>query len=642
MANEAPSDAFSAVVEAPSLIDLLPAMAWTATADARIQFVNQQCCAFTSWTRERLLGSGLLACLHPDEPGAADQLRSHLLGSEPFEAQIRLRRYDGCYIRCRVRAVPLRAGGQVVKWLGTFIEANEPHAAGAEHELREQHLELALESADVGIWRLKLPSFELTVDERTRRHLDLESYVIQDYNPDAYIHPDDFVNSASQSEDVDGRCSAVHRVRQRDGTYRWQAIRWRRWWQHVDPTGLPTLITGTSMDVTAGKEAEAARAELDQRYRIALEAAGLGTWSSTLEQRTMHLDDRARLHLGVSQPTLTFEESLQRIHELDRERTVQELQRQILDPAQRNRVTVEFRVQHPSGETRWVSSQLHVTFDAQEPVRIIGVTRDITESKQAVEKVRRLNVELERRVQQRTAELTAANRELESFAYTVSHDLRSPLRIMRGFCEALLQDHGASLSVEARKYVQHVIEGSQRLADTIDGLLALSRSTQGALRRDFVDVSGVATRILVELSYAEPHRRVAWSVEPGLRAYGDSRMLEAVMRNLLENAWKYSAKRSDARIRVFHEIVDDDEMFCVEDNGAGFSMDDAAKLFQPFTRLHSQNGFAGLGIGLATVERIVHRHGGKVQGVGVPGGGATFRFSLPLPDGGLAGTKERK
>ncbi len=203
---------------------------------------------------------------------------------------------------------------------------------------------------------------------------------------------------------------------------------------------------------------------------------------------------------------------------------------------------------------------------------------------------------------------------------------------MLGFCDALIEDYGDSLPAQAHEYLQHVIDGSRHLGEIIEGLLTLSRSTRGTLRHDEVDLSALAEKALREMARIEPERRVTWSVEQGLHASGDSRMLDIALRNLLGNAWKYAANRSDATIRVYAERIDGELMFCVEDNGAGFSMEHAEKLFQPFQRLHRQDEFTGLGIGLATVQRIVHRHGGRVSGTGNPDRGAIFRFSLTTPD----------
>ena len=253
---------------------------------------------------------------------------------------------------------------------------------------------------------------------------------------------------------------------------------------------------------------------------------------------------------------------------------------------------------------------------------------DISERRAAEGEIFKLNAELEQRVIERTTELQAANGELESFAYAIAHDLRAPLRAMTGFSQALVEEFAEGLDPEARQYLDQIIIGSRRMGDLVDGLLTLSRSTRGELRRDEVDLSSISERVLVEMSQTDPTRRITWDVEPDLIARGDERMLEAVMRNLLGNAWKYSASKPEAHIRVSGEIRDGEKWFTVSDNGAGFDMAHAGKLFQPFQRLHRQEEFAGIGIGLATVQRIVLRHGGQIMAESAPGEGAKFSFSL--------------
>lgn len=247
--------------------------------------------------------------------------------------------------------------------------------------------------------------------------------------------------------------------------------------------------------------------------------------------------------------------------------------------------------------------------------------------------IREENEKLAERVEERTAELKAANEELDSFAYAVAHDLRGPLRAMGGFSQALLEDYGERLTGEARVYLDQINAASLRMGELIEGLLVLSRSTRTELRRDSIDLTGLSRRILAELATLEPDRQVESEVQPGLATRGDTRMIEAVMRNLIANAWKYTSRTVQPTIRVFAEDKDESRFYCVKDNGAGFDMAHAGKLFQPFQRLHRQEEFSGTGVGLATVERIVHRHGGAVRAAGAPGKGATFCFSLPVADG---------
>lgn len=257
---------------------------------------------------------------------------------------------------------------------------------------------------------------------------------------------------------------------------------------------------------------------------------------------------------------------------------------------------------------------------------------EINERKRIGEELRRAKEAAEaslQKVTERTAELAAANQELEGFAYAVSHDLRAPLRAMSGFSRALAEDYGDRLEGEAKRYLEQIDLASRSMGGLIDGILALSRSTRGELRRNAIDISALASRLLEEMSRGEPDRRVTWRVEPGLRVNGDERMIEAVLRNLLDNAWKYTGKTVLPEIRVFAGEVDGRRGVCIEDNGAGFDMAHAEQMFQPFRRLHRQDEFPGLGIGLATVQRIVRRHGGELHGEGRPGAGARFCFTLP-------------
>lgn len=226
------------------------------------------------------------------------------------------------------------------------------------------------------------------------------------------------------------------------------------------------------------------------------------------------------------------------------------------------------------------------------------------------------------------AELRAANDELDSFSYAVAHDLRAPLRAMSGFSEALKEDYGGGLDAEATNYLNQISLAGKHMGELVDGLLQLSRVTRGQLRREEVDISALAERIVDELRRLDPGRSIACEVEPGLTAWGDARMLESAMRNLLSNAWKYSAKAADPRVRVFGHRND----ITVSDNGAGFDMAHSDRLFKPFQRLHRQDEFPGIGIGLSTVSRIIRRHGGSIQVEGAVGEGASFHFTVPAPE----------
>jgi signal transduction histidine kinase len=249
---------------------------------------------------------------------------------------------------------------------------------------------------------------------------------------------------------------------------------------------------------------------------------------------------------------------------------------------------------------------------------------------EAEDSLRALAAGLETQVARRTAELTATNRELESFSYSVSHDLRTPLRALDGFSQALLEDYSDRLDDTGRDYLGRIRRGTQRMGELIDALLDLSRVSRAQLQRAQVDLSALATDVAATLREREPGRHVLVQVTPGLSAEGDPRLLRALLENLMANAWKFTSRRPDALIE-FTAIREDgrpDPVYVLRDNGAGFDMAHAAKLFGAFQRLHTEREFQGTGVGLATAQRIVHRHGGEIWAEGIAGQGAAFFFTL--------------
>jgi light-regulated signal transduction histidine kinase (bacteriophytochrome) len=226
-------------------------------------------------------------------------------------------------------------------------------------------------------------------------------------------------------------------------------------------------------------------------------------------------------------------------------------------------------------------------------------------------------------------EFAATNKELESFSYSVSHDLRSPLRSINGFSQALLEDYADHLDPQATDYIQRVRTATLRMDQLIHDLLQLSRVTRREMRYEMVDLSGLAERIAAGLRKSGPRRKVEFSIEPKLKASGDPRLLRVALENLFNNAWKFTGKQLESKIEFGGTEYNGKQVFFVRDNGTGFDMAYAGKLFGAFQRLHDASEYPGTGVGLATVQRIIHRHGGQVWAEGAVGRGATFYLTLP-------------
>lgn len=394
----------------------------------------------------------------------------------------------------------------------------------------------------------------------------------------------------------------------------------------------PDQCAVSFLDITGRRKTERALHDSEERLRLALVAARQGLYDLDVQTGAVLVSPEYAYMLGHDPQT--FVESYgawrDRLHPDDREAVLKTLEDYLSGRLSVYRV--EFRLRTRDGGWKWILSlgEIEERLVDGRPSRMLGTHTDIDELKAAEAALREINATLEARVTERTAELTAANRELETFSYAVSHDLRAPLRAMSGYSQALQEDYGASLDQQARVYLDHIASAVHKMSDLIDGLLALSRSSRGELRQERVDLSAIARRRLSELAGAEPGRAVDTEVEEGLVVEGDPRMLDSALVNLIDNAWKYTGTASRASIRVHAGEIDGLAGICVTDNGAGFDMNHAGRLFKPFQRLHRQDEFPGIGIGLATVQRIVQRHGGRMAVHAAPGAGASFCIALPL------------
>jgi PAS domain S-box-containing protein len=368
-------------------------------------------------------------------------------------------------------------------------------------------------------------------------------------------------------------------------------------------------------------------------YRSLLDSCADGIVTYDLEGKVEYISDSFTRMFGWTLEEVRGKQ-IPFVPDTEREKTMTRVQRVIQEGApssglETKRYTKDHRVLDVSvSASRFNDHQGN-------PAGMLAILSDITDRKRVEEQIRRLNEELEQRVLERTAQLAAANKELEAFAYSVSHDLRAPLRSIDGFSQVILEDYGEVLDHQARDYLMRVRSAAARMAQLIDDLLKLSRVARSEMRRQKVDLSAMAHTIASELKRAEPSRQAIFVIAPGLEADGDPRLLRVVMENLIGNAWKFTGKRDVAHIEFgsLQQASPDPgaprkPVYFVRDNGAGFDMTYADKLFGAFQRLHGACEFPGTGIGLATVQRIVHRHFGSVWAEGAVEQGATFYFTL--------------
>jgi len=367
----------------------------------------------------------------------------------------------------------------------------------------------------------------------------------------------------------------------------------------------------------------------EERLRLAQQAARVGSFEWNIQTGvnvwTPELEAMYGLEPGAFGKTQHSWEQL--LHPADREEAVAAVERALEGSESEE---AEWRVVWPDGSVHWLLGRFRMLRDAAgRPHRLLGVNLDISERKQSETALHELNSQLDREVRERTVQLSVANRELEAFTYSVAHSLRAPLRGMNGFAKILLDEYSAGLDQEALDCLHRIQGNAVVMGQLIDGLLALARVARGSLEPEAVDLSGVARAVAAEHAAHEPDRSVQLLVRDGLRASIDRTLAHMLFDSLLSNAWKFTSKVADARVEVGCTQLYGEGVYFVRDNGVGFNMAYANKLFVPFQRLHGPREFPGVGIGLAACQRIVARHGGRMWAEGREGEGAAFFFTLP-------------
>jgi PAS domain S-box-containing protein len=407
----------------------------------------------------------------------------------------------------------------------------------------------------------------------------------------------------------------------------------KEYWVHTikapvsDDGGQVTAVLGLFEDITARKRVEQSLKDARDRLEEAQRAAHLGNWEfDVLNDQITGSQEFYRLFDMVPEGLSRFSQFVERLHPDDRER----VQRDVADALKQDRpYDTDYRVRLSDGGWRDVIARGRVFVDdGGKPLRMVGTCLDITERKRAEDEIRRLNTELEQRVRDRTAQLEESNKELEAFSYSVSHDLRAPLRAIDGFTRLLADDYAPHLDTEGKRLCSIVRENTGKMSRLIDDLLAFSRLGRADMNLSRIDMETMANSVFYELTTPEGRGRIDFQVSALPPAVADPTLMRQVWMNLLSNAIKFSSRRQRAVIKVSAQQDQGESVYAVRDDGAGFDMQYVGKLFGVFQRLHSSKEFEGTGVGLALVQRVIRRHGGRVWAEGEPNKGATFYFAL--------------
>lgn len=596
----------------------------------RILEVNDLYCSMSGYGRDELLNLSVQDLEAIESPS---ETREHIRqiierGSGRFESQQRCK--DGRIIDVEVSTTHIPDTNCFVSFVRDITDLKLKEEA---LRASEERFLLAMDATSVGLWDWTPASGSVYFSPGYYRMLG--------YEPEEFpmtlqrwldlLHPEDSDKAlAANLACTEGKIPAFQvefRMRTKGGGWRW--ILGRGSAVARDAGGNVLRLIGTHVDITELKAAEEALRKSEWLLRECQRIAHIGTYDYNVTENRWTSSPELDLVFGIDKAFPRNSQGWLLLVHPDFRDT---MERHLADALSRKKwFDMEYKIIRASdGIERWVygTGEIIVAPDGG-PARMIGTIQDITDKKETEEGLNRLNRELDQRVMERTAMLETAIREQEAFSYTVSHDLRAPLRHINSFCAILAEEYGEQLPREAYQYLLRIRKASVRMGELIDDLLELSRVGRVKLRHQQVDLSRKAVEIVAMLQETDPGRVVDWVIADDLSAWGDATLLRQLLENLLGNAWKYTARKLRARIEFGQNQVDGERAFFVKDNGAGFDMAYEDKLFRPFQRLHTDDQFEGTGIGLATVKRIIERHGGQVWAAGTVNEGATFYFTLP-------------
>jgi len=598
----------------------------------RILEANQKACQSLGYSREELLAKSIWD-IDPEALQAGKQrLWGKIIAGEQFTFESRQRRKDGSFLPVEVTLglVRLPSGPAVLGLVRDITKRKRAQEALRESEERfrravvDSPFPIMLHAEDGTIVQASNSWCEITGYTRE------ELATIADWTERAYGERKTLVQA-----EIDRLYGLSHRVAEGDYTIRTKRGGTRIWDFSSAPLGhLPDgrrLVISMAMDVTERRQAEAALRESEMSLRETQRIARLGSYVLDVASGSWSSSDVLDKVFGIDEAyKRSVEGWLALVHPDDRTMMSDYFRNEVL--AQGRTFDKEYRiVRHNDQAERWVHGFGKLECDAEgHPLKMHGTIQDVTERRQAEEEIRQLNRTLEQRVKDRTAQLETANKELEAFSYSVSHDLRAPLRAIDGFARILEEDYTARLDDEGRRLLGIICGEAKRMGQLIDDLLAFSRMSRQQTELAQIDMTALAQAVFDEHAAQAPGRQLRLKLQPLPPARGDRALLRQALANLISNAIKYTRSRAVADIEIGGRADGGENLYHVKDNGVGFDMKYAGKLFGVFQRLHTADEFEGNGVGLALVQRVIHRHGGRVWAEGKLNEGSTFYFTLPI------------
>ncbi|MGH8003074.1 MAG: PAS domain S-box protein [Brasilonema sp.] len=594
------------------------------------------------YTQTELLTTPFIEFIHPEDRAQTEsEVEKLTTGAVTLSFENRYRCKDGSYKWLVWNSVP-----DIELKLVYAVAHDITERKQIEQTLREQaealrinreRLDLVIQGVEVGLWYCNLPLDKLIWNGQCKAHFGLP--------PDAEVTIDLFYQLLHDDDRERTRQEVQRSIEQAGGydvDYRTVApdgqVRWIRAIGHTfcDAAGTPKRFDGITIDISDRKRAEAALVESEKRFRHVTDTAPMMVWMSGTDKLCDYFNKPWLDFTGRTMEQELGNGWTEDVHPDDFQRCL-EIYTNSFDA--RQDFQMEYRLRRFDGEYRWILNIGVPRFTSEgEFLGYIGSGVDIEDRKLTEAQIQQINETLEERVKQRTSQLEAANRELESFSYSVSHDLRAPLRHITGFVD-LLQKRLVSTALDdtSRRYLNTITEATKQAGKLIDDLLTFSRVGRSEMRHTTVDMNLLLREVQRDLELETKNRQVSWQIKSLPQVHGDPSMLRLVLRNLLENALKYSKTRPLTQIIVGSTSGHQEVVFFVRDNGIGFDMKYVHKLFGVFQRLHSDPQFEGTGVGLANVQRIIHRHGGRVWAESEIDKVATFYFSLPTSSGVRSG-----